>query len=133
MLIPYISPDMNQMNELKKYLTINSLFSSICGLIMLIFNSKLISIFDIQNLYVFPVIGLNLVVFSGFVWYVSRKQLTNIILVLTISILDLVWVAVSFVIVFLGLFDISLIGIIIIILVANWIAFLAFKQILNNI
>ncbi len=124
---------MNQKNELKKYLTINSLFSSSCGLIMLVFSCKLKSIFDIQNLYVFPVIGLNLIVFSGFVWYVSRKQLTNIILVLTISILDLVWVAVSFAIVFLGLFDISLTGIIIIILVANWIAFLAFKQILNNI
>lgn len=124
---------MNQMNELTKYLTINSLFSSICGLIMLIFNSKLIRIFGIQNQYVFPVIGLNLIIFSFFVWHVSRKQLTNKILVWTISILDILWVLVSFAIVFYGLFVISLIGIIIIILVANWIAFLAFKQILNNI
>lgn len=121
-----------RMKELKRYLTINSIFSAISGLTMLLFSSKLNDLFAINNGYIFPIIGANLLVFAAFVWYVSNKQLSNKMLVTTISILDLLWVVGSFAIVVLGLFDISKIGNVIISIVAIWIGFLAYKQFKNN-
>lgn len=120
------------MKELKKYLTINSLFSAISGLTMLLLSSRLNELFNISNSYVFPIIGANLLVFSAFVWYVSNSQLTNKMLVNIISFLDLLWVLGSFIIVALGLFDLSKVGNILIIIVAIWIAFLAYKQFQYN-
>lgn len=120
------------MNELKKYLTINSVFSAICGITMLIFSSGLNSYFYVQNEYVFPVIGLNLIVFSVFVWFVSQKQLTNKTLVNLISGLDALWVLGSLIIILLGLFDLSRNGSILIGIVAVWITFLGYKQFKNN-
>ena len=120
------------MNALKRYLAINSGFSAICGITMLVFSSGLHSFFDIQNEYVFPVIGINLIVFSVFVWFVAQKQLTNRILVNLISGLDALWVLGSLIIILLGLFDLSRNGIILIGVVAVWIAFLGYKQFKNN-
>jgi hypothetical protein len=120
------------MNELKKYLTINSVFSAACGIIMLVFSNQLNRFFGIQNQYVFPVIGLNLLVFSVFVWYISRKQLTKKPLVHLISFLDLLWVLGSLAIILLGLFDLSRNGTILIGIVAVLIAFLGYKQFYNN-
>jgi hypothetical protein len=120
------------MKELKKYLTINSIFSAISGLTMLLFSSSLNNLFAIENAYIFPIIGANLLFFSAFVWYVYNKKLTNIILVNLISILDLLWVLGSFAIVGFGLFNISKLGNISISMVAIWIAFLAYKQFTNN-
>jgi cobalamin synthase len=79
------------MKELKKYLTINCAFSAISGMTMLLLSSKLNSLFDIDNVYIFPVIGANLLIFSAFVWYASSRQLTNKMLVTTITILDLLY------------------------------------------
>jgi len=120
------------MKELKKYLTINFTFSAISGLTMLLFSSNLNGLFNIDNIYIFPIIGANLLIFSAFVWYISSKQLTNKMLVATITILDLLWVLGSFIIVLFGLFDISKTGNILISIVAIWIAFLAYKQFRNN-
>lgn len=116
------------MKELKKYLTINSIFSAISGLTMLLFSSNLNKLFNINNVYVFPVIGCNLLFFAAFVWFVFSRQLTNRILVTTITTLDLLWVLGSLAIVGLGLFDLSQNGNILISIVAVWIAFLAYKQ-----
>ncbi|NOT94298.1 hypothetical protein [Ferruginibacter sp.] len=120
------------MKELKKYLSINSSFSAISGLSMLLLSGRLNELFNINNTYVFLIIGVNLLVFSAFVSYVSKKQLTNKILVNIISILDLLWVLGSFGIVAFELFDLSKVGNILIIIVATWIAFLAYKQFINN-
>lgn len=120
------------MKELKKYLTINSIFSAISGLTMLLFSSNLNKLFNIDNIYVFPIIGSNLLVFSAFVWFVFSRQLTNKILVTTITTLDALWVFGSFAIVILGLFDLSREGNILISIVAVWIAFLAYKQFKYN-
>jgi hypothetical protein len=117
------------MKELKKYLTINSIFSAISGLTMLLFSSNLNKLFNIDNVYVFSIIGINLLVFSVLVWFVFSRQLTNKILVTTIITLDALWVLGSFAIVSLGLFDVSRTGNILISIVAVWIAFLAYKQI----
>lgn len=120
------------MKELKTYLTVNSIFSALSGLTMLLFVGQLNELFGINNTYVFPVIGANLLIFSAFIFFVSVKQLSNKGLVTTITILDLFWVVGSFVIVAFGLFDISKSGNILIGIVAIWIAFLAYKQFKNN-
>ena len=120
------------MKELKKYLIINSTFSAISGLAMLLLSTNLNDLFQIDNIYVFPFIGINLLFFAAFVWYVSSKQLTNKILVTTITVLDVLWVLGSLVIVSLGLFDLSKDGNILISAVAVWIAFLAYKQFTNS-
>jgi hypothetical protein len=116
------------MTQLKKYLTINSSFSAVSGLTMLLLSKKLNELFNINNVYIFPFIGLNLMVFAAFVWYVSRRQLDNKILVMTITMLDILWVIGSVAIVLLDLFDLSNNGYILIGSVALWIAFLAYKQ-----
>ena len=95
---------------------------------MLFFSSNLKMLFNIVNAYVFPVIGGSLLFFAVFVWYVASKKLTNKILVTTITVLDLLWVLVSLIIVNFGLFDLTKEGNIIIIIVAIWIGFLAYKQ-----
>lgn len=120
------------MKKLKVYLQINSLFSAISGLTMLLFYSKLCILFNISNTYVFPLLGTNLLLFSAFVWYVSNKRLATKPLVTTISILDLLWVLGSFILVGFGLFGISGNGKILISIVAIWIGFLAYKQFKNN-
>jgi len=120
------------MNELKKYLTINSVFSAVCGIAMIILSRGLNAFFDIVNPYVFPVIGLNLIIFSLFIWYVSRKQLTNKAIVNLISGLDALWVLGSLIIVLFGLFELSRNGNILISIVAIWIAFLGYKQFKYN-
>lgn len=122
----------NRMMELKKYLTINSFFSMITGVTMLGFSNHLNLFFNIENKYVFPVIGLSLVIFSIFVWYVLRKQLTNRILVKSISILDVLWVLGSFIIIILHLFDLSEKGYYLIGIIAIIIGFLGYKQIQYN-
>jgi hypothetical protein len=119
------------MKELEKYLTINSIFSAISGSTMLLLSNTLNDLFNIHNMYVFPVIGLNLIVFAAFVWYVSKKQLCNKVLVMTITVLDAFWVIGSAVIVLTSLFDLSTNGYILISTVALWIAFLAYKQLIN--
>jgi hypothetical protein len=120
------------MTILKRYLRINSLFSAFSGLLMLLCSTSLNDLFHIQNGYVFPLIGANLLAFAAFVGYVSSKQLTNKTLISIISILDLLWVFGSFVIVLFNLFDLSRIGNMLIIAVAIWIGFLAYKQFKHN-
>lgn len=120
------------MDELKKYLTLNSAFSAFSGLTMLVLTSTLNNFFNITNQYVFPFIGVNLLVFSLIVWYVSRKQLNNKLLVSIISFLDGLWVLGSLIIILFGLFNLSQNGYLLIGLVAIWIAFLGYKQFKNN-
>lgn len=110
----------------------NSIFSALSGLAMLLFSDPLNRLFHIVNLYVFPSLGANLLVFAVFVAYVSSKQLHNKILVLTITTLDSLWVLGSVAIVCLGLFNLSQNGYVIISIVAVWILFLAYMQFKNR-
>ena len=120
------------MSSLKKYLIINSIFSAISGFTMMLFSSKLNETFNINNTYVFPIIGANLLVFSAYVWYVaSRKEIPKKEVKL-ITILDSLWVLGSIVIVAFDLFELSSTGRLLISIVAVWIAFLAYKQSTNN-
>ena len=119
------------MNQLKKYLTINSAFSLFTGLIMLIFSKALNSFFHVDHAYAFPIIGVNLIIFSLFVWYVSRKQIHNKSLVYLISALDALWVLGSFAIIAFNIFELSKNGYYVIAIIAIWIGFLGYQQYRN--
>jgi hypothetical protein len=117
------------MKELKKYLIINSIFSLFTGTVMVYFSNELLAFFNVNNNeYLFEGIGLNLIVFAFFVWYVLTKKLQNVMLIKLISFLDVLWVLGSLIIVFFQLFELSLNGYILIAIVAIWIGFLAYKQ-----
>ena len=116
------------MTELKKYLTINSLFSGVSGLAMLIFSSRLDAFFHLENQYVLPIIGGNLIVFSLFVWFVRQRHMDNKILIFLISGLDVLWVLGSLIIMFGGFANLSGNGNLVIGVVAVWIGFLAYMQ-----
>lgn len=123
---------LNKVKQLKKYLIVNSIFSFLSGLSMLLFSNKLNDLFEINDPHLFPIIGVNLLIFSAFVFFISIKHLSKKVLVTTISILDLLWVVGSLAILAFGLFEISMIGKILMSFVAIWIAFLAYKQHQNN-
>jgi hypothetical protein len=120
------------MNELKKYLTINSLFSAISGAIMVLFPNDLNTFFNVSISYIFSILGINLLIFALIVGYVAQKQLHNKSLVNLISGLDGLWVVGSLGIIIFQLFDLSQNGYIAIGLVAIWIGFLGYKQFQNN-
>lgn len=120
------------MKKLKIYLLINSAFSGISGLAMVLFSDFVNQIFKISNPYVIPVIGVNLLVFSLFVWYVSYRHLDKSFLIKMISFLDALWVAGSFIIIAMGLFDLSATGYILIAVVAVWVGFLGYVQFKYN-
>ena len=117
------------MRKLRIYLRINSIFSLFIGIVMTYFSDELLEFFKIENKrYLLDVIGLNLIVFGLFVWYVSLKPLVQPALAKIISLLDIGWVVGSLLIVAFQLFDLSKGGYILISLVAVWISFLAYKQ-----
>jgi hypothetical protein len=110
----------------------NSLFSAISGAIMVLFPKALNTFFNVSISYVFPILGINLLIFALIVGYVAQKQLHNKSLVNLISGLDGLWVVSSLGIIIFQLFDLSQNGYIAISLVAIWIGFLGYKQFQNN-
>lgn len=119
------------MNKLRLYLTLNYAFSAFSGLMMLLFSETLNRFFDISAPLIFPVIGVNLLVFAGFVFYVTGWQIEKKVLVKCISWLDAGWTIGSIVILLFNPFAISLMGLWIIGIVAVWIGFLGYKQYSN--
>ncbi|MFT5725386.1 MAG: hypothetical protein ACI9JN_002511 [Bacteroidia bacterium] len=120
------------MNHLKKYLIINSAFSSFSGILLIFAASSLNALFAISNTLILPFVGANLLVFSLFVYYVAVRQLKNKSLVNLITSLDLAWVIGSLIIVLGQLFSLSIIGYIIILVVSFWIGYLGWMQFKYN-
>jgi len=119
------------MKELRTYLRINSIFSLLTGVMMAYFSKTILIFFNLDmanNQYLFEIIGLNLFLFALFVWYVSAKRLQSVMLVKLISFLDIIWVIGSCIIVIFQLFNLSVKGYYLILIVAIWIGFLAYKQ-----
>lgn len=117
-----------KMKSINKYLKINSAFSGLSGLILLMLSDKISVLFDINNPMVFLVIGINLIVFAIFVYYVSFKKNGKKVFVNWIIALDILWVIASFIIVVGHLFNISLYGHLIITCVAIIVGYLGIKQ-----
>ena len=96
------------MNELQKSLKYNAIFSSISGLIMILFNNQIAELFGISNNSVFWIVGLILIYFTITIWYEIRKQ--RKIAVLWIIIQDFLWVIGSVILILLNPFDITSLG-----------------------
>jgi hypothetical protein len=120
------------MQQLKKYLLINSAFSAISGLFLAFASSTANWLMGVSNTIVLPIIGINLLVFSLFVYYVAMKQLKNKTLVNLITGLDFAWVVGSLIIVFSQLFGLCNPGYIITLLVSIWIGYLGWMQFKYN-
>lgn len=113
-------------------MTLNSLFSALSGAIMVLFPNALNTFFNVSIPYIFPILGINLLVFAFIVGFTAQKQLGNKRLVNLISALDALWFLGSLGIIVFQLFDLSKNGYIAIGLVAVWIGFLGYKQYENN-
>ena len=96
------------MNELQKSLKYNAIFSSISGLIMILFNNQIAKLFGTSNNSVFWIVGLILIYFTITIWYEIRKQ--RKIAILWIIIQDFLWVIGSIILILLNPFDITSLG-----------------------
>jgi hypothetical protein len=96
------------MNELQKSLKYNAIFSSISGLIMILFNNQIAELFGTSNNSVFWIVGLILIYFTITIWYEIRKQ--RKIAILWIIIQDFLWVIGSIILILLNPFDITSLG-----------------------
>ena len=116
------------MSSLKNYLQINGGFSLTSSLVMLLFSKFLAGVFGLKGGTAFLVIGVGLLFFGGFVFYVAQKQPGNKALIQVITIMDAIWVLGSLIIVVFQLFDLSSTGYLLITAVMVIIAFFAINQ-----
>jgi hypothetical protein len=93
------------MNHLKKALTINALFSSISGIILILLNRQIADIFGTKNNTVFWCIGVALIYFALTIWYERTKQ--RKLAVLWIIIQDFLWVLGSIILISFNPFQVT--------------------------
>ena len=116
------------MKTLKNVLLINALSSGATGVLLIAMAEKIASIFETGFSIVFQGVGLFLVAFAILVFVVFKSNPVKRQGVILVTILDVVWVILSFLIVVVDGKFISLIGNILIIAVALWVAAMAFFQ-----
>jgi hypothetical protein len=114
------------MNELQKALKHNAIFSSMSGLIMILFNNQIAELFGTSNNSVFWIIGLILIYFTITIWYEIRKQ--RKIAILWIIIQDFLWVMGSIILILLNPFDITSLGNLIIGIIASIVLLMGLNQ-----
>jgi len=95
------------MKNLKKWLLTNATFSSISGLTLIVLNNWLQSILGFKNDWVLLIIGINLLIFSACVAWVSLPNTINKRWVYTICILDAAWIIGSIIILLFSPFDLT--------------------------
>jgi hypothetical protein len=114
------------MNELQKALKYNAIFSSMSGLIMILFNNQIAELFGTSNNSVFWIVGLILIYFTITIWYEIRKQ--RKIAILWIIIQDFLWVMGSVILILLNPFDITSLGNLIIGIIAFIVLLMGLNQ-----
>lgn len=114
------------MNELQKALKYNAIFSSMSGLIMILFSNQIAQLFGTSNNSVFWIVGLILIYFTITIWYEIRKQ--RKIAVLWIIIQDFLWVMGSIILILLNPFDITSLGNLIIGIIASIVLLMGLNQ-----
>ena len=96
------------MNTLQKILMGNALFSFISGVAMIVFYSSLAHIFEVPNEAPFLILGIGILLFSAFVFWVVKRLRSHF--VLSIIVMDLLWVLGSLVLLLWRPFSISATG-----------------------
>lgn len=114
--------------KLKTALLANATFSSISGVTMLLFSNWISELMGIPNKWVLPIIGGGLLFFASTIVYQATRDSINSNPVKLIILQDLLWVVGSLVILVFGLFDLTIVGKILIAIVAVAVADFAFLQ-----
>ena len=118
--------------SLFKYLMINSLFSQLSGVLLMLLKDDVAAFFEVDAPLVFASIGMVLVVFGVFVYLMTRSFLDNKLIIHSISIMDAGWVIASVILIAMNPWDISTKGLVVIAAIAAWIGFLAYSQYKHN-
>lgn len=127
MKIPLLKQNIKIMT-LKNVLLINAISSGITGLLLVLTPDTFASLFKTDKLTPFMAVGIFLILFSLVVLINTlqkpiKKSLTQLIIGL-----DLTWVLISMIITMILFSSISLIGSIIILVVASWVGLMAYLQ-----
>ena len=117
------------MNKLQKALKVNALFSSIAGMIMILLNQEIAKLFATNNNTVFWIIGLILIYFAVTIWYEIAKQ--RRLAVIWIIIQDYTWVLGSLILILFNPFKITLIGNLIIGIIALIVLYMGINQMIG--
>lgn len=117
------------MNKLQKALKTNALFSSISGLIMILLNQPIAKLFGTNNTNVFWIVGLILIYFALTIWYEITKQ--RKLAVIWIIIQDCTWVLGSLILIIFNPFEITLIGSLIIGIIALIVLYMGVNQMIG--
>lgn len=112
----------------KKWLIANAVFSTISGLVLIIDNSPMQELFGFSNDFVFPVLGVGLLIFAGMVFRVAIKKSGDRKEVQSISFADFGWVAGSIVLIAFRPFELTTTGYIVIAAVALVVALFGIQQ-----
>lgn len=117
------------MNKLQKALKINALFSSISGTIMILLNQQISKLFGTSNNTVYWIVGSILIYFSLTIWYEIVKQ--RKLAVIWIIIQDYAWVLGSLILIIFNPFKITLIGNLIIGMIALIVLYMGINQMIG--
>lgn len=93
------------MNQLQKTLLVNAIFSGLSGILLVVFNKTIATIFDTTNTTIFWTIGIALIYFAATIIYEIKRQ--KPLGVFFIIIQDFIWVVGSVIIIIFQPFEIS--------------------------
>lgn len=85
----------------------NSIFSGLSGITMLLFAQPINDATDIPYL---QFLGINLLVFAAFLYWLTRQENLNPLIVGTVIALDFAWVILSWGIIFLDVWTLTTVG-----------------------
>ena len=114
------------MNSLQKALKINALFSSISGIVMILFNQSIDELFGTSNNTVFWAIGIALIYFALTITYEIKEQRKKAITWIIIQ--DYIWVLGSIILIIFSPFEITQMGNLIIGLIALIVLYMGINQ-----
>ncbi|HYG38711.1 MAG TPA: hypothetical protein VD908_08835 [Cytophagales bacterium] len=116
------------MKTLKNILLINGVSSGVTGIGLILFAGFIAEIFEVSVLEPFWGTGLFLVIFASMVIYEALQNPIRRERIRLIISLDVIWVIGSVILVLLNLENISLVGHLLIVAVAFWVALMAYLQ-----
>lgn len=91
-------------------LRINAAFSTLVGLDLIFLNTAFMRWMDISNEMILPIIGLGLIPFGLFVFWVAFQRPLNLSILKSIIIMDASWVLGCVLVVAMNIFGLSMLG-----------------------
>ncbi|MBO9731278.1 MAG: hypothetical protein J7623_21750 [Chitinophaga sp.] len=116
------------MKQLKTVLLVNALSSAAAGLLFLVLAAPFASLFGITNVLLFEATGVFLLLFAGFVMYAATRSPITAGMTKLVTLLDISWVLASMVVVIEFGHVITMVGSLIILAIAAWVALMALLQ-----